>query len=89
MLRFLREALSGTKVSRTYDSLTINGFTVNLVPALLHPSFSLLFSLAWCGSAQPSDGVILNWVSPADVALSADLIRGAPINHGNSSLGCS
>ena len=68
MLRFLREALSGEKVDREFDSFTIRGFRLSrpvadpppLYLAALRPGMLRL-------AGREADGVIQNWLSANDV----------------------
>lgn len=67
--RFLREAFEGGKVDRKFDTFEISGFRLVQPPtvppkiliAALRPQM-----LAMAG--RESDGAIINWLSPADVA---------------------
>jgi probable F420-dependent oxidoreductase len=67
-LRFLRRALAGEKVSMEGDTFSVNGFRLDPAPvpppalalAALRPGMVAL-------GAELSDGVITNWLSPADV----------------------
>ncbi len=67
-LRFLREALSGEKVDREFETFTVKGFRlarpVEVQPALflaaLRPGMLRL-------AGAEADGVILNWLSASDV----------------------
>src|ERR1700758_166783 len=68
MLRFLREALTGGKVSREYETFTVDGFRLDPAPeippalalAALRPGMVRL-AAAEAGIAIP------NWPAPADV----------------------
>src|ERR1700733_2054116 len=66
MLRFLRAALSGEKVTREYETFSVNGFRLDPAPAVA-PALALaalrpgMVKLA----ARESDAVITNWLSPA------------------------
>ncbi|MBO0807872.1 MAG: LLM class F420-dependent oxidoreductase [Actinobacteria bacterium] len=67
-LRFLRSALAGEKVTAEYETFSIRGFRLDPAPeqppalalAALRPGMVRL------GAAE-SDGVITNWLAPADV----------------------
>jgi probable F420-dependent oxidoreductase len=67
-LRFLRAALAGEKVTEDYQTFSVNGFRLDPPPespppvalAALRPGMIRL-------AATESDGVITNWLSPADV----------------------
>jgi probable F420-dependent oxidoreductase len=68
MLRFLREALAGGKVSRQYETFTVEGFRLDPAPqvppalalAALRPGMVRL-------AAAEAGIAITNWVSPADI----------------------
>ena len=67
-LRFLRLALTGEKVTATYEGFTVTGFRLARVPeqqpdiylAALRPGMLHL-------AGKEADGVILNWLSAEDV----------------------
>ena len=66
--RFLREALTGAKVTRRYQTFAVDGFRLQLVPeqppalliAALRPGMLRL-------AGSESDGAVLNLLSPDDV----------------------
>jgi probable F420-dependent oxidoreductase len=68
MLRFLRAALAGEKVSQSYETFSVHGFRLDPAPevapalalAALRPGMVRL-------AARESDAAITNWLSPADV----------------------
>ena len=68
MLRFLRAALAGEKVTKDYETFTVRGFRLE-VPLASPPPLALaalrpgMIKLA----ATEAEGVITNWLSPADV----------------------
>lgn len=67
-VRFLRAALAGERVREQYETFTVDGFRLQLVPpeppallvAALRPGMLRL-------AGQVADGAILNWLAPADV----------------------
>ncbi|HQV57683.1 MAG TPA: LLM class F420-dependent oxidoreductase [Ilumatobacteraceae bacterium] len=69
VVRFLHDALSGEKVTKTYDTFAVNGFRLGIRPeehpkilvAALRPGMLRL-------AAREADGAIINWLSPDDVA---------------------
>lgn len=68
MLRFLRSALSGEKVTHRYDTFEINGFRLNMlppepVPLLVAGLREGMLRLA----GREGDGAIINWLSAEDV----------------------
>jgi probable F420-dependent oxidoreductase len=68
MLRFLREALAGNKVSREYETFSVDGFRLDPAPqvppalalAALRPGMVRL-------AAAEAGIAITNWLSPSDV----------------------
>jgi probable F420-dependent oxidoreductase len=68
-VRFMRRALTGEKVVEEYETFSINGFRLGLVPkepvpimvAALRPGMLRL-------AGREGDGAIINWLSPDDVA---------------------
>ncbi len=67
-LRFLRMAFEGTSVKATFRTFESRGFRLEIPPAyppqvLLAAAGPRMMSLA----SQAGDGVVLNWVAPADL----------------------
>src|SRR5215475_10615558 len=68
MLRFLRAALSGEKITERYETFAVNGFRLERPPAVA-PGLALaalrpqMVKLA----ADEAGAAITNWLSPADV----------------------
>jgi probable F420-dependent oxidoreductase len=68
MLRFLRQALAGEKVTEQYPTFTVNGFRLEAPPAT-PPALALaalrpqMIKLA----AAEADAAITNWLAPSDV----------------------
>lgn len=78
MVRFLREALTGEKVVREYETFSVNGFRLRhppkeqpqlLVAALREGMLRL--------AGRESDGAIVNWLSADDVATVAPIVGDA------------
>lgn len=69
MLRFLRAALRGQRVTEQYETFAVDGFRLELPPAV-PPALALaalrpkMIKLA----AAEADAAITNWLSPGDVA---------------------
>jgi len=69
VLRFLRRALAGEKVTERYDTFAVEGFRLGFVPeepppvlvAALRPRMLRL-------AGEEGDGAIVNWLSAEDVA---------------------
>jgi probable F420-dependent oxidoreductase len=77
-VRFLHAALTGEKVKETYDTFTVDGFRLGLVPPqpptiLIAALRSGMLKLA----GREADGAIVNWLSAADVATVAPYVREA------------
>jgi probable F420-dependent oxidoreductase len=68
VLRFVRRALTGEKVTERYDTFTVDGFRLGVVPeqppsilvAALRPKMLRL-------AGEEGDGAILNWLSADDM----------------------
>jgi probable F420-dependent oxidoreductase len=76
MLRFLKEALTGAKVSHAYDTFEVSGFRLGIVPEQQPPILvaALRERMLRLGGTE-ADGVILNWLSADDVSAVAPLVR--------------
>jgi len=67
-VRFLRAALSGQRVSQSYETFTVDGFRLQLVPqqppqllvAALRPGMLRL-------AGREADGAVINWLAAEDV----------------------
>jgi probable F420-dependent oxidoreductase len=76
MVRFLREALAGEKVSARYDTFEVQGFRLGIRPevmpkimvAALRPGMLRL-------AGREGDGAIINWLSADDVAKVAPIVH--------------
>ncbi|MFC7340062.1 LLM class F420-dependent oxidoreductase [Saccharopolyspora griseoalba] len=67
-VRFLRKALTGEKVTESYDTFQVRGFTAGVVadpvpPVLVAALRPGMLKLA----GREADGAIINWLSPDDV----------------------
>jgi probable F420-dependent oxidoreductase len=77
-LRFLRLALTGEKITQSYEGFSVKGFRLSRVPeqqpdlylAALRPGMLHL-------GGKEADGVILNWLSPDDVPTSVAELESA------------
>ncbi len=67
-VRFLRDAFSGEKVTRQYDTFRIDGFRLGVVPDQAPPILVAALREGMLRLAgREGDGVILNWLSADDV----------------------
>jgi probable F420-dependent oxidoreductase len=78
VVRFLRDALTGEKVSKAYDTFEVQGFRLGIKleqqpPILIAALREGMLRLA----AREADGVIINWLAPTDVTRVTDVVRGA------------
>ncbi len=78
MVRFLRAALAGEKVSEDYESFSVKGFKLGRVPAqqpqiLVAALREGMLRLA----GRESDGAIINWLSADDVTTVAPIVQAA------------
>jgi probable F420-dependent oxidoreductase len=76
VVRFLRAAFTGKRISERYDTFSVNGFRLGLVPEtppkiVVAALRERMLRLA----AREADGVVLNWVSPRDVSRIAAIVR--------------
>ena len=76
VLRFLRAALAGERVAEQYETFSVSGFRLGLVPdtppkIMVAALRERMLRLA----AREADGVILNWVSPQDVKRIAAIVH--------------
>jgi len=76
--RFLRVALAGQKVTERYQTFAVEGFRLSLVP---EPPPRLLIAALRPGmlrlAGRESDGAILNWLAPGDVATVTPYVHAA------------
>jgi probable F420-dependent oxidoreductase len=78
MVRFLRRALTGEKVTAEYETFSVRGFRLGVVP--LEPVPILVAALREGMlrlAGREGDGAIVNWLSADDVATVAPIVRGA------------
>src|SRR5829696_8056434 len=68
VVRFLRDALSGEKVAKTYDTFEIQGFRLGVRPEQAPPILVAALREGMLRLAgREADGAIINWLSPTDV----------------------
>ncbi len=78
VVRFLKDAFSGEKVSQKYDTFEVQGFRLGVKPeiqpsvlvAALRPGMLRL-------AGREADGTIINWLSAEDVAKVVPVVRDA------------
>ncbi len=76
MVRFLKAALGGEKVTQTYDTFEVQGFKLGVRPevlpkilvAALRPGMLRL-------AGREADGAIINWLSAEDVSKVAPIVQ--------------
>ncbi len=69
MVRFLRAALSGEKVTATFDTFAVDGFRLARPPAVVPPILVAGLRPGMLHLAgREGDGAIINWLGAADVA---------------------
>jgi probable F420-dependent oxidoreductase len=75
-VRFLRAALTGEKVKETYDTFSVDGFRLGLVPPEPPP---ILVAALRSGmlrlAGREADGAIVNWLAAGDVTTVAPYVR--------------
>jgi probable F420-dependent oxidoreductase len=78
VVRFLRDALAGEKVSRAYDTFEVQGFRLGVRPEQTPPILVAALREGMLRLAgREADGVIINWLSPADVSRVVGIVRDA------------
>ena len=78
VVRFLRDALTGEKVTKTYDTFEIQGFRLGVRPEQAPPILVAGLREGMLRLAgREADGAIINWLSAADVRRVADVVDDA------------
>lgn len=68
MVRFLRDAFAGEKISRQYDTFSVDGFRLGIRPEVSPPILIAALREGMLRLAgREADGVIINWLAPEDV----------------------
>jgi probable F420-dependent oxidoreductase len=78
VVRFLRDALSGEKVAKSYDTFEIQGFRLGVRPEQPPPILVAGLREGMLRLAgREADGAIVNWLSPTDVQRVAGIVHDA------------
>jgi probable F420-dependent oxidoreductase len=78
VVRFLRDALSGEKVAKQYDTFEVQGFRLAIRPEQAPPILVAALREGMLRLAgREADGVIINWLSPGDVTKVAGIVTEA------------
>jgi len=78
MVRFLRQALTGEKVTAEYETFSVRGFKLGVVPPTPVPILvAALREQMLRLAGREGDGAIVNWLSADDVATVAPIVRSA------------
>jgi probable F420-dependent oxidoreductase len=78
VVRFLRDALGGEKVAKSYDTFEIQGFRLGVRPEQPPPILVAGLREGMLRLAgREADGAIINWLSPADVPRVAGIVHDA------------
>ena len=78
MVRFLRQALTGEKVTAEYETFSVRGFRLGVVPPEPVPILVAALREGMLRLAgREGDGAIVNWLSADDVASVAPIVRRA------------
>ena len=78
VVRFLRDALSGEKVAKTYDTFEVQGFRLGVRPQQSPPILVAALREGMLRLAgREGDGVIINWLSATDVRQVVEVVRDA------------
>jgi probable F420-dependent oxidoreductase len=83
MLRFLKQAFTGEKVTEDYDTFSVKGFRLARIPEQLPPIYLAALRPGMLHLAgKEADGAILNWLSATDVATSVAEVAKARADAG-------
>ena len=75
-VRFVKAALTGEKVTEDYDTFSVKGFRLGLVPEEPVPIFVAALREGMLRLAgRESDGAIVNWLSADDAATVSGIVR--------------
>jgi probable F420-dependent oxidoreductase len=75
-VRFLKAALSGEKITETYDTFSISGFRLGLIPDQPVPILVAALREGMLRMAgRESDGAIINWLSVDNAAQVSAIVR--------------
>ena len=78
VVRFLRDALTGEKVTATYDTFDIKGFRLGVRPEQTPPILVAALREGMLRLAgREADGAIINWLAPTDVSRVVPVVRDA------------
>jgi probable F420-dependent oxidoreductase len=78
MVRFVRRALTGEKVTAEYETFSVRGFKLGVVPPEPVPILVAALREGMLRLAgREGDGAIVNWLSADDVATVAPIVRNA------------
>jgi len=78
VVRFLRDALGGEKVARSYDTFEIQGFRLGIRPEQTPPILVAALREGMLRLAgREADGAIINWLAPTDVPTVVGVVREA------------
>jgi probable F420-dependent oxidoreductase len=78
VVRFLRRALTGEKVTAEYETFSVRGFRLGVVPPEPVPILVAALREGMLRLAgREGDGAIVNWLSADDVATVAPIVRDA------------
>lgn len=78
VVRFLKDALSGEKVAKSYDTFSVDGFKLGVRPEVRPQILVAALREGMLRLAgRESDGAIINWLSPTDVRQVVGVVDGA------------
>lgn len=68
MVRFLRDAFTGDKVTRDYETFSVQGYRLGVRPEVVPPILVAALREGMLRLAgREADGAIINWLAPTDV----------------------
>ncbi|HKA85696.1 MAG TPA: LLM class F420-dependent oxidoreductase [Acidimicrobiales bacterium] len=88
LVRFLRQALAGEKVTAAYETFSVRGFKLGVVPPEPVPILVAALREGMLRLAgREGDGAIVNWLSADDVATVAPIVHRAGERRANAADG--
>lgn len=78
MVRFLRDAFTGDKVTRDYETFSVQGYRLGVRPEVVPPILVAALREGMLRLAgREADGAIINWLAPTDVPTVTGVVREA------------
>ena len=78
MVRFLRDAFAGEKITKNYDTFSVSGYRLGIRPEVTPPILIAALREGMLKLAgREADGAIINWLAPEDVPTVTQVVNDA------------